>query len=86
MSRSRRGPIRRGYRNSVSASGGTSPFGNRVPSEPVNVPRLAPMPAQATLLDFFRLRFAPATHVLQSADKALMAGYPEEIVLACLAA
>ncbi len=76
-------PIRRGI-GTLFASGGTSPFGNRVPSEPVNVPRLAPMPAQATLLDFFRLRFAPATHVLQSADKALMAGYPEEIVLACL--
>jgi hypothetical protein len=66
------------------ASGGTSPFGNRVPNEPANVPRLAPMPAHPTLLDFFQLRFAPATHVLQSADKALSAGYPEEIVLACL--
>jgi hypothetical protein len=42
------------------------------------------MPAQPVLLDFFNLRFAPATHVLQSADKALAAGLPEDIVLACL--
>lgn len=78
-----RRPIRRGI-GTLFASGGASPFGNRVPSEPLNVPRLAPMPAQPTLLDFFRLRFAPANHVLQSADKALSAGFPEEIVLACL--
>jgi hypothetical protein len=45
---------------------------------------LQPMPAKPTLADFFALRFAPATHVLQSADKALTAGLPEEIVLACL--
>ncbi len=42
------------------------------------------MPEKPTLLDFFRLRFAPATHVLQSADKALTAGFPEEVVLSCL--
>jgi hypothetical protein len=76
-------PIRRGI-GTLFSSGGTNPFGNRLPSEPVNVNRLAPMPAQPVLLDFFRLRFAPATHVLQSADKALAAGLPEEIVLACL--
>ena len=76
-------PVRRGIGTMLS-SGGTNPFGNRLPSEPVNVPRLAPMPLQPSLLDFFRLRFAPATHVLQSADKALAAGFPEEIVLACL--
>jgi hypothetical protein len=76
-------PLRRGI-GTLFASGGTNPFGNRLPSEPANVPRLTPMPAQPTLLDFFRLRFAPATHVLQSADKALTAGYPEEIALACL--
>lgn len=76
-------PLRRGI-GTLFSSGGTNPFGNRLPSEPANVPRLAPMPPQPTLLDFFRLRFAPATHVLQSADKALTAGYPEEIALACL--
>ena len=76
-------PVRRGI-GTLFASGGTNPFGNRLPAEPVNVARLAPMPETAKLLDFFKLRFAPATHVLQSADKALTAGFPEEIVLACL--
>jgi hypothetical protein len=59
-------------------------MGNRVPGESETVRRLPPMPAKPTLLDFFRLRFAPATHVLQSADKALAAGLPEDTVLACL--
>jgi hypothetical protein len=76
-------PIRRGI-GTLFASGGTNPFGNRLATEPVNVPRLAAMPSRPTLLDFFKLRFAPATHVLQSADTALMAGLPEEVVLACL--
>ena len=30
-------------------------------------PRLPEMPAAPTLIDFFKLRFAPANHVLQSA-------------------
>jgi hypothetical protein len=47
-------------------------------------PRLPPMPARPTLLDFFRLRFGPAAHVLQSATHALNAGQSEKIVLACL--
>jgi len=76
-------PIHRGI-GTLFASGGTNPFGNRLPGEPENVPRLPPMPAKPTLLDFFKLRFAPATHVLQSADKAFAAGHPEEIVIACL--
>ena len=76
-------PLRRGI-GTLFSSGGTNPFGTRLASEPPNVRRLAPMPAQPTLLDFFKLRFAPATHVLQSADKALTAGLPEDIVLACL--
>jgi hypothetical protein len=76
-------PIRRGI-GTIFASGGTNPFGNRLPSEPENVPRLAPMPARPTLLDFFDRRFSSTTHVLQSADKALQAGYDEEVVLACL--
>ena len=46
--------------------------------------RLAPMPAKPTLLDFFRLRFQPANHVLQSATRALKTGMSEEIILACL--
>ena len=38
---------------------------------------LEPLPANATLEDFFRLRFAPARHVLHSAYHALMTGQPE---------
>lgn len=47
-------------------------------------PRLPAMPARPTLFDFFRLRFGPAAHVLQSAGHALRAGQSEKIVLACL--
>jgi hypothetical protein len=49
-----------------------------------NVKKLEPMPAKPTLEDFFRLRFAPANHVLQSATRALKTGMSEDIVLACL--
>ena len=45
---------------------------------------LEPMPLNATLEDFFRLRFAPARHVLQSANHALQTGQPERTILACL--
>ena len=45
---------------------------------------LSPMPAKPTLLDFFEHRFAPASHVLQSATRAMEHGMSEEIVLACL--
>jgi hypothetical protein len=47
-------------------------------------PRLKPMPAKPTLVDFFNLRFAPINHLLQSATHALKGGHPEKIVLACL--
>jgi hypothetical protein len=47
-------------------------------------PRLPKMPAAPTLVDFFRLRFGPAAHLLQSAELARKAGHPEKIVLACL--
>ena len=43
-----------------------------------------PLPENATLLDFFRLRFAPANHVLQSATHALNTGQPERTIFACL--
>jgi len=49
-----------------------------------NVKHLAPMPANPTLLDFFKYRFAPANHVLQSATRAMKTGMTEEIILACL--
>jgi hypothetical protein len=49
------------------------------------VPRLPPMPASPTLLDFFELRFTRTrNHCLQSANKALERGADEDIVLACL--
>ena len=49
-----------------------------------NVKKLEKMPKNPTLHDFFRLRFAPANHVLQSATRALKTGMSEEIVLACM--
>jgi hypothetical protein len=65
-------PTRRGVGNLFAARTG-------------NVPRLAPMPAKPTLIDFFRLRFmATSNHVLQSANRAMKNGMPEEVILACL--
>jgi hypothetical protein len=49
-----------------------------------NDPRLPKMPERPTLMDFFKMRFAPANHLLQSANLAMKAGHPEKIVLACL--
>ena len=49
-----------------------------------NVKKLEPMPKAPTLQDFFRLRFAPANHVLQSATRAMKTGMSEEVTLACL--
>ena len=48
------------------------------------VPRLKPMPEKPTLIDFFKLRFPPAAHLLQSARLARKNGMSEEIILACL--
>lgn len=45
---------------------------------------LPKMSDRPTLLEFFEKRFAPASHVLQSANRALTTGMTEEIVLACL--
>ena len=47
-------------------------------------PRLPPMPAKPTLIDYFRCRFASHAHLLQSATHALKAGHDEKVVLACL--
>ena len=49
-----------------------------------NVKKLEKLPKNATLLDFYKLRFEPANHVLQSATRALKTGMSEEIILACL--
>jgi hypothetical protein len=42
------------------------------------------MPDKPTLFDFFRYRFGPANHLLQSARLATKNGAPEKVVLACL--
>jgi hypothetical protein len=47
-------------------------------------PRLPPMPDKPTLFDFFRYRFGPSTHMLQSARLAQKNGVSEKVVLACL--
>lgn len=47
-------------------------------------PRLRPMPVNATLIDFFKLRFGPSQHLLQSARLAVKNGLDEKTVLACL--
>jgi hypothetical protein len=47
-------------------------------------PRLPTMPERPTLVDFFKYRFGPANHLLQSARHAVRAGMDEKVVLACL--
>lgn len=47
-------------------------------------PRLPKMPDKPTLLDFFKYRFGPAAHMLQSARLALKNGCEEKVILACL--
>jgi hypothetical protein len=47
-------------------------------------PRLPAMPEKPTLVDFFKLRFGPSMHLLQSAHHARKNGLPEKMVLACL--
>jgi hypothetical protein len=47
-------------------------------------PRLPKMPAKPTLIDYFKYRFAPASHLLQSAQHAVNANMSEKVVLACL--
>src|SRR5258708_5610106 len=47
-------------------------------------PRLPAMPEKPTLMDFFKYRFGPCMHLLQSARHAVKAALPEKIVLACL--
>jgi hypothetical protein len=49
-------------------------------------PRLPAMPDAPTLMDFFRLRFAPgpSQHLLQSANLARKNGLSDRLVLACL--
>ena len=71
--------------------------GERDPRQPVTRPpddgrlytmghdaRLPKMPEKPTLFDFFRLRFGPSAHLLQSARLAMKNGVGEKVVLACL--
>lgn len=47
-------------------------------------PLLPKMPEKPTLMDFYKLRFAPGNHLLQSARLARLNGENEKIILACL--
>lgn len=64
--------------------GAGSLFGPQGPAGNRRMPVLPAMPERPTLIDFFKYRFAPATHVLQSAKRAMDTGMSEETVLACL--
>lgn len=46
--------------------------------------RLPKMPDRPTLVDFFKYRFGPMNHVLQSARLARESGHEDKVVLACL--
>ena len=70
--------VRRGVGSIFSGRGEANPEGRLEPR------KLDLFPEKPTLVDFFKLRFAPATHVLQSATDALKKGEPEERILACL--
>jgi hypothetical protein len=60
--------------------GGPDPLGKG----PAALKKLEPMPEKPALINFFAYRFAPATHVLQSATDAKRKGEKEEMILACL--
>jgi hypothetical protein len=47
-------------------------------------PRLPRMPERPTLFDFFKYRFGPANHLMQSARLALKNSAGEKVVMACL--
>jgi hypothetical protein len=72
-------PARRGVGNLFVTGRGDSTL-----EKMTTVKRLEPMSSKPTLKEFFEKRFAPANHVLQSANRALKTGMSEEIVLACL--
>jgi len=48
------------------------------------VKRLSKMPPKPSFYDYFALRIAPGTHLLQSAPLAKGPGETEEVILACL--
>ena len=69
----KRTTVRRGAGNVFAAGDGTHARGP--------LPKMSDRP---TLLELFEKRFAPANHVLQSANRALKTGMTEEVILACL--
>jgi hypothetical protein len=72
-------PSRPGYESNIVPS--TNPRSYVLQSDD---PRLQKMPQKPQLFDFFKYRFGPNNHLLQSAKHALNAGHDEETVLACL--
>jgi hypothetical protein len=76
----------RGFRRGAGSLFRNSGYSEKIrPDAPVGkVKRLSKMPAAPTLIDFFKQRFAPGSHLLQSAALAKRKGEPEDVVLACL--
>lgn len=74
--------LTRAYRNGVGALFVARNDGDREVDGKLR--KLETMPAEPTLLDFFKYRFSWTGHCLQSATRALKVGMREEIVLACL--
>jgi HD domain-containing protein len=63
------------------------PFGTLPPGRHVlqgDDPRLKKMPKNPTLMDFFKYRFSPPNHLLQSARLAQKSGHNEKVITACL--
>ncbi len=76
----------RGYRRGAGSLFRHSNYSETIkPGVPEGkVKRLSKMPAAPTLIDFFKQRFAPAAHLLQSAALAKRKGESEEVILGCL--
>jgi len=78
---------RRSKPKACFVDGSGNPFGEDGDNRPFFQhydPALPEMPKEPTLMDFFKLRFAPADHVLQSARLAKINGHDETIITACL--
>jgi hypothetical protein len=78
---------RRSKPKACFVDGSGNPFGGEGDNRPFFQhydPMLPEMPAEPTLMDFFKFRFAPANHVLQSARLAKINGHDETIITACL--
>ena len=78
-------------KSAIYTSGDKDPRTPATPPRPAGArvmmghdPRLPKMPDKPTLFDFFKLRFGPSNHLLQSARLARKNGVGEKIVMACL--